>query len=115
MPKQPNGVTKKKAQDAEGNYIGCPECKSDNLRKDGWQYWKNNKRRQRWMCTSCGFKTLKPMIVEKSQFTIQDLPIEEMDIEDIIQYRNKRYSKKYEAYKQRELINIKINVIKCNY
>ena len=91
MPKQPNGVTKKRAQDAEGNFVGCPKCKTEYIRKDGWQYWKNNRKRQRWMCSekSCGHKTLNPLIIEKSDFSVQDLPIEEMTIDDIIDYRKK--------------------------
>ena len=28
MPKQPNGVTKTPAKDAEGNLVGCPKCNS---------------------------------------------------------------------------------------
>ena len=95
MSKQPNGVTKKRAQDSEGNYVGCPKCNSENIRKDGWQYWKNNRKRQRWMCSEkdCGYKTLKPMIIEKNEFSVQDLPIEEMNINDIIEYHKKRYTK----------------------
>ena len=38
-------------KDSDGNIIACPKCGSRNLRKDGWQYWKNNKKRQRWWCT----------------------------------------------------------------
>ena len=112
MPKQPNGVTKTPSKDAEGNLVGCPKCNSDQIRKDGWQYWKNNKRRQRWMCSQkdCGFKTLNPMIIQKNDFIVQDLPVEEMDVDDIIAYRNKRYAKKYDAFKQRELVDIRINI-----
>ena len=98
MPKQPNGVTKKVAKDAEGNLVGCPKCKTNHIRKDGWQYWKNNRKRQRWMCSekSCGHKTLNPLIIEKSDFSVQDLPVEEMNIDDIIDYRKKRYVQKYD-------------------
>ena len=110
MPKQPNGVTKKVAKDAEGNLVGCPKCKTNHIRKDGWQYWKNNRKRQRWMCSDCGHKTLNPYIIEKSDFSVQELPIEEMNIDDIIEYRKKRYVQKYDAYKQRQLIDVKINV-----
>ena len=109
MSKQPNGMTKKPAKDLEGNLVGCPSCKSDDLKKDGFQYWKNNRKRQRWQCKSCGFKTLNPIILEKNEFSIGELPIDEMNIDDIISYRKKRYQQKYNAYKNRQLININIH------
>ena len=102
----------KQAKDAEGNIVGCPKCEGNKIKKDGFQYWANNKKRQRWACTKidCGHKTLNPAILEKNEFVVQDLPLEEMNINDIIKYRKKRYTQKYDAYKQRELIDIKINV-----
>ena len=94
MSKHPNGITKKRAQDADGNYVGCPKCSTENIRKDGFQYWAKRKKRQRWMCTDCGHKTLNPLIIEKSEFDVQNLPLEEMNINDIIDYRKKKIHSK---------------------
>ena len=110
MPKQPNGITKKPTKDSDGNIVGCAKCGNENIRKDGFQYWANNKKRQRYFCINCGTKTLNPAIIQKSDFAVQNLPPEEMNINDIIDYRKKRYVQKYDAYKQRQLIDVKINI-----
>ena len=111
MPKQPNGKTKSRdCKDPDGNIVGCPKCTNKDIRNDGWNYWKNNRKRQRYYCPKCGRKTIVPRIIEHNQFVVEDLTVEEMDIDDIIKYRKKRYTKKFEAYKNRRLINIKINV-----
>ena len=81
-------MTKKPAKDLEGNLVGCPSCKSDDLKKDGFQYWKNNRKRQRWQCKSCGFKTLNPIILEKNEFSIGELPIDEMNIDEPLKIYN---------------------------
>lgn len=96
-------------RDEDGNTVVCPNCKGDYLRKDGWQYWKNNKKRQRYYCNACGKKTIKPKIKEYSQFTVSDIPPEEMPIDDLIAYRNKRYQTKVYAKKSKKLIEVKVH------
>ena len=96
--------------DSDGNTIGCPNCPNLRLRKDGWQYWKNNRKRQRWFCTSCGKKTIAPKIVEHTKFTISNVPIEELGIEDVIDFRQQKYNVKEKAYRLKKLIRVDINI-----
>ena len=97
-------------KDSDGNIIACPKCGSRNLRKDGWQYWKNNKKRQRWWCQACKGKTIAPIVAEKAPFELEELDeIEHLPIEEIIEHRKKQYSQKLKAKKSKKLINIKIN------
>jgi NAD-dependent SIR2 family protein deacetylase len=112
MGKQPNGTTVPEIRhDEHGNLISCPECKSKKIKKDGFQYWKNNRRRQRWQCNSCYKKFLNPNIDEKAEgFEVQPIPVDEMDIEDIIKYRNKKYERKILSKRSKNLINIDVKV-----
>ncbi len=111
MKKQNNGLTRDKfCKDAEGNVVGCPNCESTDLRKDGFQYWKNNRKRQRFYCNSCFKKTIAPEIIEENKFARMVEPDEDIDIKELIKYRNKRYNKKYSAYEQKKLIDIAINI-----
>ncbi len=110
MVSQPNGsTTPQLRRDEEGNLIGCPACSSGNMQKDGFQYWKNNRRRQRWKCGDCSVKTVAPRIIEHAEkFSVQEIPVEEMDIEDIIKYRNKKYQRKIISRKSKRLIDIEV-------
>ena len=95
--------------DDDGNIIGCPKCGARNLRKDGWSYYKNNKKQQ-WYCQSCYRKTLKPKIVEDSPFRVADRDPEMMPVEDIISFRQKAYKQKKKSKESRRLVDININV-----
>jgi len=82
----------------DGHIIACPKCGSRNLRKDGWQYWKDNKKRQRWMCYACNGKTIAPRIAEKAPFELEELDeIEHLPIEEIIEHRKKQFTQKRKA------------------
>ena len=97
-------------KDDDGNIIACPKCGSRRLRKDGWSYWKT-KKRQRWFCQACAKKTLKPTVVEKSPFEIEELEqVDYLPIDEIIEHRKKQYSQKLKAKKSKKLINIKIKM-----
>ena len=100
----------KDIRDADGNLIACPHCKSRALRKDGFQYWKSNRNRQRWYCNDCGKKTIAPAVLEYNQFSVSDVPLEEMPIEDVIEYRKKRYKKKASVRKKNKLISVHIKM-----
>ena len=111
MIKHPNQYNKKPPKDDNGNLLGCPNCENNNITKDGMRtYGKTGKKKQRYFCSKCQKSTIKPRIVELSEFVVQEIPVEEMSIEDIIKYRNKKYNKKYQAYKNKKLIDIKINL-----
>ena len=112
MAKQPNGTTVPEIRkDIDGNVITCRHCGSRNLRKDGWQYWKNNRKRQRWYCNDCGKKTISPKIIQtEEKFEVSDTPIDEMDIEDIITYRNEKYRRKSISKKSKRLIDINVKI-----
>ena len=97
-------------KDDSGNIIACPSCGSRRMRKDGWSYWKT-KKRQRWYCYACSKKTLKPVVVEKSPFEVEEIEeVEHLPIEEIIEHRKKQYSQKLKAKKSKKLINIKIKM-----
>ena len=81
-------------KDADDNIIACPNCGSRNLKKDGFQYWKNNRKRQRWQCNGCSNKTIAPKIVEKSPFTVELKEVENLPIDEIIEHRKKQYIQK---------------------
>ena len=99
-------------KDDNNNIIACPKCGSRNLRKDGWQYWKNNRKKQRWMCYACNGKTIAPNVAEKSPFEVADLEeVEHIPIEEIIEHRKKQYTQKRKSKLSKKLINIKIKIM----
>jgi len=108
--KAPNQHNKKPPKDNDGNLLGCPFCDSDEIAKDGFRKYKSGKKFQRYCCLKCEKITMNPRIVEYSEFVVQNIPVEEMPIEDIIKYRNKKYAQKYNAYKKSQLIDIRINI-----
>jgi len=95
--------------DIDGNAITCPKCGSKNIIKDGFQYWKTFKR-QRWNCKDCFKKTIAPKEIAHNPFSVPEAPIEEMSIDDIIAYRNKKYKIKVKNANYKRLIPIKVNV-----
>ena len=95
--------------DDDGNIIGCPRCGARNMKKDGFNYYKNNKKQQ-WACNSCFRKTLNPIIVEESPFKVADRDPEMMPVEDIISFRQKAYKQKKKAKESRTLVDININI-----
>jgi len=96
--------------DKDNNIIACPNCGSRNLKKDGFQYWKDNRKKQRWLCNGCYKKTISPVIAEKSPFKVLNSDeVEHIPIDEIIEHRKKQYSQKLKAKKSKKLIDIKIN------
>ena len=112
MEKQKNGFTADSIRrDADGNTIACPHCQNKGIRKDGFSYYgKNKNKKQRYYCYECGRKTVAPLIVEFNQFVVQDIPIEEMEIDDIIAYRNKKYQRKITSRKSKSLIDVDVKL-----
>ena len=96
-------------KDAEGNIVGCPKCGTRQIKKDGWQYWKT-KKRQRWMCNSCGRKFLNPKIIEKAHFETEVKEVEYIPINELIKHRTKQFDQKIKAKKSKQLINVNINI-----
>ena len=96
-------------KDAEGNIIGCCFCGSRAIHKSGFVYRASSKKQQ-WLCTACGRKTLKPKILEPSPFKVHDRDPESMPIEEIIDFRKKQYKQKKTAKESKKLIRIDINV-----
>ena len=94
--------------DADGNAISCPKCNSKKMRKDGFAYWKTFKR-QRWLCTDCHKKTIAPSKIAHNPFNVSEVPVEEMSIEDIIAFRNKKYQIKVKNANYKKLIPIQVN------
>jgi len=94
----------------EGHIIGCPYCKGRALRKDGFNYRANHKK-QIWFCYSCGKKTVKPDIIERSPFEVEEAPDpEHIPIDELIDYRKKQYKQKRNYRENRKLVNIKIKI-----
>ena len=96
-------------RDNDDNIIECPKCRGRSLRKDGWSYYKNNKKQQ-WYCNSCYRKTLNPTIVQESPFSVEDKDPDDMPIEELIAHREKKYKYKKNSRDTRQLINIKIKL-----
>ena len=88
-------------KDDAGNIVGCDKCGSRSIKKDGWQYWKAGKKRQRWQCKACGKKMLNPKIIEKSPFEAQDLDVDFIPIDDIIKHRKNQFKQKLKARKRK--------------
>ena len=106
--------TKKKVDefrtDDDGNIISCPKCGARSMRKDGFSH-RSNSKKQQWVCTACGRKTLNPIILQEAPFIIKNREkIDSMPIEEIIEHRKKQYDYKIGSRDSRKLINIHINV-----
>jgi len=91
----------------DGAIIGCPHCGGRSLRKDGWNYYKKNKK-QMWYCYSCHRKTVKPDIIEASPFVVEQRDPESIPIDELIEFRQKQYKQKAKSKDNRMLINIDI-------
>jgi len=96
-------------KDAEGNVIACRHCGSRAIHKCGFVYRKKSKK-QVWRCKDCERKTLKPTIVEKSEFETDERETEHIPIDELIEIRKKKYTQKTRAKNSKKLINIKIKM-----
>ena len=96
-------------KDDDGNVIGCPHCGARSVHKSGFVYRANSKKQQ-WLCTACGRKTVKPTIIEKSPFKVEDIDPDHIPIEELITHRKKQYKQKKIAKESKKLIRIDINV-----
>ena len=95
--------------DAEGSIVGCPACKGTALRKDGKQYFKNREPRQRWWCLGCGRKTIAPIVLAEAEFEVTSKsPLEDTPIDELIDLREKRFSRRTKYRQSQDLINIKM-------
>ena len=97
-------------RDADGNGIVCPHCKAISLRKDGWQYWKGGKKRQRWYCNACGRKTIAPHIKEESLFSVEKMDPDHIPISALIEERERKYEVKHKSRVGKQLITINIEI-----
>ena len=98
-------------KDAEGNYVKCPYCNSEDLRKDGFEKQKGKRFKQRFYCNNCFRKTVNPTIIDyEAGFEIKEQPVGELPIEELIEFRNRKYENKIKSVKSKKLIPIKINV-----
>ena len=59
-------------KDVDGNIIGCPHCGARSIHKSGFLYRAKSKKQQ-YKCTACGRKTVRPTIIEESDFKVQDI------------------------------------------
>jgi len=96
-------------KDADGNIIGCPHCGARSIHKSGFLY-RANAKKQKWLCTACNRKTVKPTILEKNPFKVEDIDPEHIPIKDLIEYRQKQYDRKKISKNNRKLIKIDINI-----
>jgi hypothetical protein len=96
-------------KDESGNIIGCKNCGSRSIRKDGFNYYKGGKRQQ-WYCNACYKKTLTPSILETSPFEVEKQESEYLPIDDLIKFRKKQYDIKLSAKESKRLINIAIKL-----
>jgi len=94
-------------KDNDDNIIECCYCKGRSLRKDGWHYYRNDKKQQ-WYCNGCYRKTTKPVIVQVSPFSVEKKDPEDMPIEELIAHRKKKYDYKMSSKHSRRLVNIKL-------
>ena len=96
-------------KDSDGNIIGCRHCGSRSIHKSGFVYRAESKKQQ-WLCTACGRKTLKPSILEESPFSGEKKESELLNIDELIEMRKKKYEQKTRSKEDRKLYNIKINM-----
>ena len=87
------GIMEGIVKDSDGNVISCCHCGSRNIHKSGFLYRANSKKQQ-WKCMACGRKTVKPTILEKSPFKVEERDPESIPIEELIEYRNTQYKQK---------------------
>ena len=87
------GVTQGIVKDNDGNVICCYHCGSRNIHKSGFLYRANSKKQQ-WKCLACGKKTVRPTILEKSPFKVEERDPESIPIEELIEFRKKQYRQK---------------------
>ena len=96
-------------KDNDGNVIGCPHCGSRSIHKSGFLYRASSKRQQ-YKCTACGKKTVKPSILEKSPFKVEDVDPENIPIEEQIVNRKNQYKQKKISKESKKLVRININM-----
>ncbi len=94
-------------KDADGNVIGCPHCGARSIHKSGFLYRANSKKQQ-WLCKACGRKTVRPTIIEESQFEADVREPDHIPINELINMRKKKYAQKTKAKLSKKLINIRI-------
>ena len=94
-------------KDQNGNVIGCGHCNSLNITKNGFTKYQ----KQRYLCTDCKRSTTKTISMSTKPFNLQQFPPnKEMDIEDLIKYRVKKFKIKQKRDFYEKLVNININI-----
>jgi len=96
-------------KDDKGNVICCFYCGSRSIHKSGFVY-RASKKKQKWLCTACGKKSVKPTILESSPFEVEDIDPDHIPIEDLIKHRQKQYDQKKISKDSKKLININIKI-----
>ena len=94
-------------KDQNGNMLGCGYCNSLNLAKNGFTKYQ----KQRYICKDCNRSTTKTISMATKPFNLQQIPPnKEMDIEDLIKYRVKKFKLKQKRDFYEKLVNININI-----
>tara|TARA_R100000781_G_scaffold94684_2_gene59031 strand:+ start:16716 stop:17774 length:1059 start_codon:yes stop_codon:yes gene_type:complete len=96
-----------KIYDKDKNILSCIYCNSIRIHKNGrTQYDK-----QRYSCLDCKRRSVKTNIIYNKDFNQEKFPPnKEMDIEDLIKYRVKKFKVKQKRDFYEKIVNININI-----
>ena len=97
-------------KDDSGNILCCPKCGSRNLGPSGMHLAYSGERQRRYKCKGCHMRTVAPNTYRPPLFDIQEMPRKEMDIDDILNYRGKKFKIKSKEAEFKRLIDVDIKV-----
>ncbi|QDP50202.1 MAG: hypothetical protein Tp1102DCM295711_45 [Prokaryotic dsDNA virus sp.] len=93
--------------DKNKNILSCVYCNSMQIHKDG----KTKYGKQRYYCLSCKRRSVKTNTIYNKDFNQEkNPPNKEMDIEELIKYRVKKFKVKQKRDFYEKLVNININL-----
>ena len=93
--------------DADKNVVSCFYCNSVKIHRDG----KTQHKKQRYFCLNCKRRSTRTNIIFNKDFNQEKYPPnKEMDIDDLIKYRIKKFKVKQKRDFYEKLVNININI-----
>ena len=96
----------KEMRDLEGNVLSCTYCASVNIHKAG----NTEGGKQRYRCTECRRRSTSIKTVGTKPYSVSEDPNKELDIDDLIKFRIKKYAVKKERGIYDACVDVVINI-----
>ena len=93
-------------RDSNGNVLSCAYCSSVSIHKAG----STPAGKQRYRCNECRRRSTSIKIIGAKPYSVSEEPNKELDIDDLIKFRIKKYAVKKERSVYDSCVDVAINI-----